>query len=101
MRGRLRAASRILRNPFGPSQRALSVSGQRLNGRRKDQLMFSRRFSRPIALAAIAVAVGGGAYGIVSATASGSSAADGTGTTTTGAPQSGPAGGGARSGPAA
>ena len=62
--------------------------------------MFSRRFSRPIALAAIAVAVGGGAYGIVSATASGS-AADSTATTTTVAPQLGPAGGGARSGPAA
>src|SRR6476661_7550263 len=98
MRGRLRAAPRILRNPFGPSQGALSVSGQRLNGRRKDQLMFSRRFSRPIALAAIAVAVG--AYGIVSATASGS-AADSTATTTTVASQLGPAGGGARSGPAA
>jgi hypothetical protein len=61
--------------------------------------MFLRRVSRPIALAAAAVAVGGGAYGIVSATASGS-AAESTATTTTVAPQLGPAGGGARSGPA-
>jgi hypothetical protein len=64
--------------------------------------MFSRRVSRPIALAATAIAVGGGAYGIVSATASGGSAADSAATTTVGSiPRSGPAGGGARSGPAA
>jgi hypothetical protein len=65
--------------------------------------MFSRRVSRPIALAVAAIAVGGGAYGIVSATASGGSAADSAATTTTvgSIPRSGPAGGGARSGPAA
>jgi hypothetical protein len=65
--------------------------------------MSSRRVSKPIALAAAAIAVGGGAYGIVSATASSGSAADGTATTTTvgSIPRSGPAGGGARSGPAA
>jgi hypothetical protein len=62
--------------------------------------MFSRRVSRPIALTAAAIAVGGGAYGIVSATANGGSAADSTPTTTTGF-RFGPAGGGARSGPAA
>jgi hypothetical protein len=37
--------------------------------------MFSRRLSRPVALAAAAIAIGGGAYGIVSATSSGGSAA--------------------------
>ncbi len=66
--------------------------------------MYSRRVSRPIAMAAAAIAVGGGAYGIVSATASGGSAADSAATTTTAVgsiPRSGPAGGGARSGPAA
>jgi hypothetical protein len=63
--------------------------------------MFSRRVRRPIALAAAAVAVGGGAYGIVSATASGGSAAESTPTTTAVAPQLGPPGGGPRSGPAA
>jgi hypothetical protein len=65
--------------------------------------MFSRRISRPIAAAALAFAVAGGAYGIVSATASGGSAADSTATTTPAGsiPRSGPAGGGARSGPAA
>jgi hypothetical protein len=64
--------------------------------------MFSRRVSKPIALAAAAIAVGGGAYGIVSATASSGSAADSAATTTVGSiPRSGPAGGGARSGPAA
>jgi hypothetical protein len=65
--------------------------------------MFSRRVSRPVALAVAAIAVGGGAYGIVSATASGGSAAASAATTTTvgSIPRSGPAGGGARSGPAA
>jgi hypothetical protein len=65
--------------------------------------MFSRRISRPIAAAALAFAVAGGAYGIVSATANSGSAADSTATTTPAGsiPRSGPAGGGARSGPAA
>jgi hypothetical protein len=64
--------------------------------------MFSRRLTRPIAIGATVVALGGGAYGIVSATAS-----NGSGTTTTAAaaaPASGrPLSGGsnARSGPAA
>ena len=55
--------------------------------------MFSRRLSRPIALAAAAIAVGGSAYGIVSATASSGSAA----ASTASAPRPGP---NARSGPA-
>jgi Domain of unknown function (DUF5666) len=65
--------------------------------------MFSRRF-RPIAVGAMAIAVGGGAYGIVSATAS-----NGSGTATTAAspsatsrqPAPGIGGSNARSGPAA
>jgi hypothetical protein len=68
-----------------------------------DQSMFSRRLTKPIAIGAMAVAIGGGAYGIVSATAS-----NGSGTATTAAPaatsgQAIPASGGsnARSGPAA
>jgi hypothetical protein len=66
--------------------------------------MFSRNLTRPIALTAAAIAIGGGTYGIISATASNGSA---TATTTTSpAPTSGrplPGGGGsnARSGPAA
>ena len=32
--------------------------------------MFSRRLTRPLAIGATAIAIGGGAYGIVSATAS-------------------------------
>jgi hypothetical protein len=63
--------------------------------------MFSRKLTRPIVIAAAAIAIGGGAYGIVSATASGGSAADSTATTTTVGSRFGPAGGGARSGPAA
>jgi hypothetical protein len=64
--------------------------------------MFSRRLIKPIAASAAALAVGGGAYGIVSATASNGSA---TATTAT-APTSGPTrshngGSNARSGPAA
>jgi hypothetical protein len=65
--------------------------------------MFSRRLSRPIAIAAGAIAVGGGAYGIVSATASrGSTPAVAAATGLTA--RLGPGGGGAsnaRSGPAA
>ncbi|HEY8763205.1 MAG TPA: hypothetical protein VIM18_03365 [Solirubrobacteraceae bacterium] len=66
--------------------------------------MFSRRLTRPIAIGAAALAMGGGAYGIVSATASTGS---GTATTATSASatsaQLGPRSGGsnARSGPAA
>jgi membrane-bound inhibitor of C-type lysozyme len=66
--------------------------------------MFSRKLTRPIAIGATAIAIAGGAYGIVSATASNSSS---TATTTTSpAPPSGrpaPVGRGsnARSGPAA
>jgi hypothetical protein len=66
--------------------------------------MFSQKLIRPIAVGAAAVAIGGGAYGIVSATASnGSSTA--TTTTSTAAPAGRPGFGGggsnARSGPAA
>jgi membrane-bound inhibitor of C-type lysozyme len=66
--------------------------------------MFSRRLTRPIAIGAAAIAIGGGAYGIVSASASNGS---GTATTATSAAatsrQSVPGSGGsnARSGPAA
>jgi hypothetical protein len=66
--------------------------------------MFSRKLTRPIAIAAAALAIGGGAYGIVSATAS-----NGSGTVTTatspaqpsGQPVPGRGGSNARSGPAA
>src|SRR6266550_736575 len=67
--------------------------------------MFSRRLTRPIAIGATAVAIGGGAYGIVSATASGNGS--GTATTTaspsatSGQPVPGGGGSNARSGPAA
>src|ERR1700693_5883081 len=44
----------------------------------RDQCMFSRRLTRFIAIGATAVAIGGGAYGIVSATAT-----NGSGITTT------------------
>jgi hypothetical protein len=67
--------------------------------------MISRRLTRAIAAGAAAIAIAGGAYGIVGATSSNSAAAGVANTTTTGAsPGSGPlAGGGsnARSGPAA
>jgi hypothetical protein len=68
--------------------------------------MFSRKLTRAIAAGAAAIAIAGGAYGIVDATSSGSSAAAGTAKTTAvgSFPRSGPAGGGgsnARSGPAA
>jgi hypothetical protein len=60
--------------------------------------MFSRKHIRTIAVAAAALAIGGGAYGIVGATASNGSA-----TATTSTTQPGPRSGGsnARSGPAA
>ncbi len=60
--------------------------------------MFARKRTRPIAVAAAALAIGGGAYGIAGATASNGSA-----TATTAATQPGPRSGGsnARSGPAA
>ena len=66
--------------------------------------MFTRKLTRPIAVAAAAIAIGGGAYGIVSATAPNSS-----GTVTTAAspaatsrqPVPGRGGSNARSGPAA
>jgi hypothetical protein len=45
--------------------------------------MFSQKLNRPIALVAVAIVVGGGAYGIVSATAGNSS-----GTATTASPSS-------------
>jgi hypothetical protein len=66
--------------------------------------MFSQRLTRSIAIGATAIAIGGGAYGIVSATATTGS---GTATTATSASatsaQAAPGGGGsnARSGPAA
>ena len=67
--------------------------------------MFSRKRTRAIAVGVIAIAVGGAAYGIVSATSSSSSAAPGTANTTTvgSNPRSGSGAGGAsnaRSGPA-
>ena len=64
--------------------------------------MFSRRLARPIAVGAAALAVGGGAYGIVGATA-GNGAATTTATTapTSGRPASHNGGSNARSGPAA
>jgi len=64
--------------------------------------MFSRRLARRIAVGAAALAVGGGAYGIVSATA-GNGAATTTATTapTSGRPASHNGGSDARSGPAA
>ena len=59
--------------------------------------MFSRKLTRAIAVGATAIAVGGGAYGIVSATSSNSSAAASTATTATvgSNARSGPASGGA------
>jgi hypothetical protein len=66
--------------------------------------MFSRRFTRSIAIGAAAIAVGGGAYGIVSATAStGSNAATTATSPAATSGQAGIGGGGsnARSGPAA
>ena len=66
--------------------------------------MFSGRLTKPIAIGATAIAVGGGAYGIVSATARTGSGAAATATSasaTSGQPVSRGAGSNARSGPAA
>ena len=67
--------------------------------------MFSRKRTRAIAVGITAIAVAGGAYGIVGATSGGSAAASTADTTTVGSnPRFGPAAGGAanaRSGPAA
>jgi hypothetical protein len=66
--------------------------------------MFSRRLTRYLAIGATAIAIGGGAYGIVSATDSTSSGAATTATlaaATSGRPVSGGGGSNARSGPAA
>ena len=68
--------------------------------------MFSRKLTAAIAAGAAAIAIAGGAYGIVDATSSSNSAAAGTAKTSAvgSFPRSGPAGGGgsnARSGPAA
>jgi hypothetical protein len=59
--------------------------------------MFSRRLTRPIAIAAAAIAIAGGAYGIVGATAG-----NGSGAATTTTSPAAPGGGGSnmRSGPA-
>jgi hypothetical protein len=66
--------------------------------------MLSQRLTRSIAIGATAIAIGGGAYGIVSATASsGSGAATTAASSSATSAQAGPGGGGsnARSGPAA
>jgi hypothetical protein len=66
--------------------------------------MFSRKLTRPIAIAAAAIVIAGGAYSIVSATASNSSVNVTTATTpaaTSGQPALGGGGSNARSGPAA
>jgi hypothetical protein len=60
--------------------------------------MFSRKLTRPIAISAAAIAIAGGAYGIVSATAGNSSGSATSATSLTG---SSPRVSGARSGPAA
>jgi hypothetical protein len=65
--------------------------------------MFSRKLTRPIAVAAAAIAIGGGAYGIISATASNGSGAATTATSraaTSGQRVPGSGGSNARSGPA-
>ena len=66
--------------------------------------MFSQKLNRPIDLLAVAIVVGGGAYGIVSATAgngSGSAAASSSSSASSGQPVAGGGGSNARSGPAA
>jgi hypothetical protein len=101
----------IHRNLLGASHATLSASphdgtkrrNPRFNGRQKDISVFSRKRTRAIAVGITAIAVGGGAYGVVSA--SGGSAASSTANTTTvgSNPRSGPTAGGAsnaRSGPA-
>jgi hypothetical protein len=61
--------------------------------------MFSRKLTRSIVVGAVAIAVAGGSYGIVSATSSSAPAAASSGVA--GGPGSGGAGSNARSGPAA
>jgi preprotein translocase subunit YajC len=68
--------------------------------------MLTRRLSKPLAVGAAVVVIGGGAYGIVSATASNGSAGASTAQTATAVPAAkagfaGKAGSNARSGPAA
>jgi hypothetical protein len=65
--------------------------------------MFSRKLTRAIAIGATAIAIGGGAYGIVSATASssGTATAATSPAATSGRPVPGSGGSNARSGPAA
>ena len=66
--------------------------------------MFSQKFTRSIAIGATAIAIGGGAYGLVSATASngsGTATAATSPSATSGRPVSGGGGSNARSGPAA
>jgi hypothetical protein len=62
--------------------------------------MLTQRLSRPLAIGAVVVVIGGGVAGIVGATAGNGSAAAGTGQTAT-APSAAKAGSNARSGPAA
>jgi preprotein translocase subunit YajC len=62
--------------------------------------MLTRRLSRPLAIGAVVVVIGGGVAGIVGATSSNGSAAAGTGQTAT-AGSAAKAGSNARSGPAA
>ena len=66
--------------------------------------MFSQKLNRPIALVAAAIAVGGGAYGIIGATAgngSGTATTASSSSATSGQPVFGRGGPNARSGPAA
>src|SRR6266849_2241965 len=51
----------------------------------KGQLMFSRKLTKPIAIGAMAIAIAGGAYGIVNATASNGASTATTATSTAGA----------------
>jgi hypothetical protein len=66
--------------------------------------MFSQKLNRPIALLGVAIVVGGGAYGIVSASAgngSGTATTTSSSSSTSGQPIAGGGGSNARSGPAA
>jgi hypothetical protein len=74
-----------------------------INDDGRDQFMFSQRLTRSIAIGASVIAIGGGAYGLVSATASTGSGAATTATSpapTSGRPALGGGGSNARSGPA-
>src|SRR3954454_2086457 len=103
--------TQIHRNLFGPSHGVLNAFAHRGTNRkstidrpRKGQSMFSRRLTRPIAIGATAIAIGGGAYGIISATAgngSGTPTATASPSATSGQPVRGGRGSNARSGPAA